>query len=300
MFKKILIAGADRVQEDPDCQPRRDRLPRDQDRAEDGHRDRRRLLGSRRRRAARVAGRRGGPARPGAEPRELPRRRQDHRGLQGDWRRGRAPGLRLPVGERGVRAARRGGGHRLHRPQALQHRGDGRQDRLEEAGRRSEGQHHPGLERRHRVGRARGGDRARHRLPGDDQGQRRRRRQGPARGVGRQGRVRRFHLLPQRGEGELRRRSRLHREVRRGAAAHRDPGAWRRARQRGVPQRARVQPAAPPPEGDRGGAVAVHQRRHAQGDGQVRPWRWRRRCGTRAPARSSSWSARTRASTSSR
>ena len=70
-------------------------------------------------------------------------------------------------------------------------------------------------------------------------------------------------------QGELRRRPRLHREVRRGAAPHRDPGARRRARQRRLPERARVLDPAPPPEGDRGGAVAVHQRRHAHGDGRA-------------------------------
>ena len=42
-------------------------------------------------------------------------------------------------------------------------------------------------------------DRERHRLSGDDQGQCRRRRQGPARGVERQGGLRRLQRLPQRG-----------------------------------------------------------------------------------------------------
>jgi propionyl-CoA carboxylase alpha chain len=41
------------------------------------------------------------------------------------------------------------------------------------------------------------------------------------------------------------------------------------ARQRGLPARARVLDPAPPPEGDRGGAVALHQRCHAQGDGRA-------------------------------
>ena len=132
-----------------------------------------------------------------------------------------------------------------------------------------QGQHHPGLERGHRDGRARGRDRARHRLPGDDQGQCRRRRQGPARRVQRQGSVRELHHLPQRGQGQLRRRPCLHREVHRAAAPHRDPGARRRARQRGLPARARVLDPAPAPEGDRGGAFALHQRRHAPGDGRA-------------------------------
>ena len=43
--------------------------------------------------------------------------------------------------------------------------------------------------------------------------------------------------------------------------AHRGAGAGRRPRQRHPPRRARVQPAAPAPEGDRGGAVAPAGRR---------------------------------------
>ena len=73
----------------------------------------------------------------------------------------------------------------------------------------------------------------------------------------------------QRGASELRRRPRLHREVHRGAAPHRDPGARRRARQRRLPVRARVLDPAPPPEGDRGGAVAVPRRATRQGDGRA-------------------------------
>ena len=65
-----------------------------------------------------------------------------------------------------------------------------------------------------------------------------------------------FTVVPQRGAQQLRRRPRLHREVRRGAAPHRDPGARRCARQRALPERARMLDPAPPPEGDRGGAVA--------------------------------------------
>ncbi len=65
----------------------------------------------------------------GAEPRVVPVDGQDHRRLQADRRRGGPSRLRLPVRERGVRAPRRGGGHRLHRPEARGDRGDGRQDR---------------------------------------------------------------------------------------------------------------------------------------------------------------------------
>jgi acetyl/propionyl-CoA carboxylase alpha subunit len=59
-----------------------------------------------------------------------------------------------------------------------------------------------------------------------------------------------FHQLPQRGAQQLWRRPRVHREIRAGAAPHRDPGAGRQPRQRGVSQRARVLDPAPPPEGD--------------------------------------------------
>ena len=211
-----------------------------------------------------------------AQPRELSAGRPHHRRLQADRRRGGAPRLRLPVGERSLRAQGRGRGHRLHRPQALFDRGDGRQDRLEEARQRGQGQHHPRLERRHRDGRARGRDRQGHRLPGDDQGLGRRRRQGPARGLQRQGSLRGLHLLPQRGAQQLRRRPRVHREVRRGAAPHRDPGARRFAGQRDLPERARMLDPAPPPEGDRGGAFALHQRRDAQGHGRAGRGSWPR------------------------
>ena len=78
---------------------------------------------------------------------------------------------------------RRRGGHRLHRAEAEVDRGDGRQDRVEEAGARGQGQHDSGVQRRHRQCHGRRADRRRDRLPGDDQGLRRRRRQGTARRV---------------------------------------------------------------------------------------------------------------------
>ncbi len=49
---------------------------------------------------------------------------------------------------------------------------------------------------------------------------------------------------------------RARRALPRAAAPHRDPGAGRRPRRGRAPRRARVLAAAPPPEGDRGGAVA--------------------------------------------
>ena len=62
-------------------------------------------------------------------------------------------------------------------------------------------------------------DRARDRLPGDDQGVGRRRRQGHARRPRRRRGARGLHALPHRGASELRRRPRLHREVRRASRA---------------------------------------------------------------------------------
>ena len=62
------------------------------------------------------ARRRGRAHRPGAGGRELPAGRPDHRGGAGDRRRGDPSGLRLPLGEPGLRRGGRGGRARLHRP----------------------------------------------------------------------------------------------------------------------------------------------------------------------------------------
>ena len=81
--------------------------------------------------------------------------------------------------------------------------------------------HNQAIELPGRGGRGRKPDR----LPGNDQGLRRRRRQGTAHRLRRHAVPRGPDRVPQRGEERLRRRSRLHREVHRGAAPHRDPGA---------------------------------------------------------------------------
>ena len=98
----------------------------------------------------------------------------------------------------------------------------------------------------------------------------------------------------------LRRRHPVPRAVRAPPAAHRGPGARRHPRQRRPPRRARVQPAAPAPEGHRGGAVAAARRRHPRPRSAppraTPPAAWT----TPAPARSSSSSRRSdRASSSS-
>ena len=75
----------------------------------------------------------------------------------------------------------------------------GRQDRLQEARGCRQGQHYSWRQRGDRHGRAGGRDRQGHRLPGDDQGQRGRWRQGLARRLQRRRGVRRIHIVPQRG-----------------------------------------------------------------------------------------------------
>ena len=168
------------VQEDPDREPGRDRLPGDQDGAADGDRDRRGLFGRRCARTACENGGRGGAARAAAGVGILSRRRADHRRLQGDRRRGGASRLRLPFRARELRQGAGQGEDRLHRPAAEGDRRDGRQDRIEEAGEGGGGQCRPrpsGRDRGHRRG---GADRGGDRLSGDDEGLGRRRRQGHA------------------------------------------------------------------------------------------------------------------------
>ena len=130
-------------------------------------------------------------------------------------------------------------------------------------------QRRPRLSRRHRDDRRGGEDREGHRLSGDDEGLGRRRRQGHAARLVREGRARGLRSDQARGPRQLRRRPRLHREVHRAAAPHRDPGARRPARQHPLPRRARMLDPAPPPEGGRGSAVALRHARNAQGDGRA-------------------------------
>ena len=149
------------VFQDPDRQPRRDRLPRHQDREAHGHRDRRGVLRGRPRRAARRAGRRGGLHRCGTEPGVVPRRRQDHRRLQGDRCRGRPSGIRFPVRERRVRASGRSRGIVFIGPKHASIAAMGDKIESKKLAARREGQHDPGLQRGDRHRRACGRDRAR-------------------------------------------------------------------------------------------------------------------------------------------
>ena len=102
-------------------------------------------------------------------------------------------------------------------------------------------------------------DRARHQVSGDHQGRRRRRRARHARRAHRGG-------TALRGGPDARRRPAPRSAIRtvymekylEHATAHRDPGARRRAQERGLPVRARLLDAAPPPEDHRGSAGARH------------------------------------------
>ena len=85
------------------------------------------------------------------------------------------------------------GRDRFHRPQSQSHRGNGRQDRIEEIRQCGQGLDRPRPSRRNRNAGARGRDRRRNRLSRDDQGVGRRRRQGHA-----------DRPFAQRGRGRLR------------------------------------------------------------------------------------------------
>ena len=106
------------VQEDPDRQSRRDRPAHPARLPRAGRQVGRRLLRGRPRRQVREARRRGGLHRPGAVGAELPQHAGDHLDRRGDRRRGDPPRLRLPVGERRLRRARRAQRLHLHRPDA--------------------------------------------------------------------------------------------------------------------------------------------------------------------------------------
>ncbi len=159
--------------------------------------------------------------------------------------------------------------HRLHRTQRGRHRRDGRQDRVQEGGGEGRCLDRAGLSRRHQGRKARGEDRRRHRLSRDDQGFRRRRRQGDADRLFDLGSRRRVRSGQSGSQGVVRRRSRLHREIHRRSPPHRNPGAGRQARQRHLSRRARMFDPAPQSEGDRGSAVAAARRDHPPPDGRT-------------------------------
>ena len=259
--------------EDPDRQPRRDRLPRHQDRAASMGIKTVAVYSEADANALHVgAGRRGGAASARRPSARATWRSTDHRRLQADRRRG-GPS-RATASCRRTRSSRGagGGGHRLHRSRSthsIAAMGDKIASKKLARGRRR--QHHPGLQRAPSPIAERGGrDRPRHRLPGDDQGLGRRRRQGPAR---RLRTTRRPRGLRAPASNEARAsfgddrvfiekfvEEPRHIEIQvLGDATATCVYLWR----------ARVLDPAPPPEGDRGGAVPLPRRRDPQGDGRA-------------------------------
>ena len=223
----------------------------------DGHTRRGRALRSGHRRQVREARRRVGLHRTGAVARQLPEHPGHHQRGGSHRRRGDSPRLRIPVGERGLRRARREERLLLHRPAPGVDPADGRQgvgQAGDGSGRRAHGAR---VERRPARGRAGDRqDRAFGRLPGHHQGGGRRRR---PRHAGRSHRSR----VDQRGDDDqagspvgVRKSERLHGEVPGEPAAHRDPGPRRPAPQRRVARRPGLLDAAPAPEDHRGSAGA--------------------------------------------
>jgi hypothetical protein len=206
--------------------------------------------------------------RSGAQPRVLSRGRQDHRRLQADRRAGGAPGLRLPVRERSLRKRCRGRGHRLHRPEALFHRAMGDKIASKKLAKEAKVNTIPGhndaidtpeqaVEIARDIGypvmikaSAGGGGKGLRVAFNDKEASRA---SPPA--ATRRATASATTASSSRNSSRSRATSKSR--------------CWATPRQRGLPERARVLDPAPPPEGDRGGAVALHQRRHAQGDGRA-------------------------------
>ncbi len=273
-------------------------MPGHQDRAPHGHPHRRRVFRGRCRCAPCAPGRRSGVHRRAAAEGILSGGGQDHRCGAGYRRPGHSSRLRFPFRERGIRRGLREERHRLHRPAGERDPRHGLQVGSQEADGEGRRAADAGLSRRQSGSGFPQAAGRRHRLSGADQGGGRRRRQGHARGGQERGLPRRAGLLQARGGVVLRRPACADRKVPAAPAPHRVPGLRRQPRQLRVSVRARLFGAAPPPEGAGGSAGAGHDgrapRRHGQGRG-------RRRQGgrlTSAPARSSSSSIRTAASTS--
>ena len=164
MFNKILIANRGEIA----CRVIKTAQ-------QDGHRDRRRLLRRRPRRAPRRAGRRGGAASARRQSRESYLvDRQDHRGLQADRRRRRCIRATASCRENEAFARRvEEEGIVFIGPKHDSIAAMGDKIASKKLAERGQGQHHPRLQRRDRDAPSTRCEIAqRHRLPGDDQGQR--------------------------------------------------------------------------------------------------------------------------------
>ncbi|MCY1512511.1 hypothetical protein D9M68_469720 [compost metagenome] len=191
-----------------------------------------------------------------------------HRCRTADRRRCHPPRLRLPFRERRLRPCLRGGRHHLHRPDRGSHPPDGQQAPVQAGHAGSRRALHPRLRRR-RTGRRHPGARSpAHRLPLDDQGQcrRRRTRHAPGKQPGRTGRATAHR--PFGGAERLRQRRTDPGKGSAAAAPCGNPGVRRSIGQPGLPGRARLLGAAPPPEGDRRSALPGDDARAAPGHGR--------------------------------
>ncbi|MDT4855079.1 hypothetical protein FQZ97_894190 [compost metagenome] len=215
--------GSLHVQQGPDCQPRRHRLPHHPHAQSPGRAERGRVFRSRRAGPSRARGRRGLPARSRTRGRELPQGRTHPADRQGLRRRSHPPRLRFPVGEPGLCPGLRRRGHRLHRP----HAGPDACLRSEAHGAGSGRAARRAAAARHRpAGGCGAGPRrsAAHRLPGHAQEHGRWRRHRHAPGVER-GRTQRrvcFGAAP--GQRQLQGRRPVPGKVRRTGAPHRGAG----------------------------------------------------------------------------
>ena len=228
-------------------------------------------------------GRRGGADRPGALGPVLSGDRPHRRGVPRHRRRGGASGLRLPVGESALRRGAGGGGHRLHRPRrpTPSRRWATRSNRRSwprpPASRPCPAISAPILDEEEAVAVSRrigypvmikasaGGGGKGMRVAGNDD-------------EAREGfRSARNEARSAFGDDRVFAEKYIER-----AAPHRDPGAGRRARQHRLSRRARMLDPAPPPEGDRGGAVALRRRGDAPRHGRARPCALARAVGYRS------------------
>ena len=289
------------VQEAADRQPRRDRLSDHPNLPRARHRHGRRLLRGRRRRAACARW----PTRrccigPAAGRAELSADRQDRRRLPATGADAVHPGYGFLSERAEFAEALAEAGIAFVGPPPGRSRRWATRSRAKRLARQAGVSTVPGTSDADRRADGSAADRARDRLSGDGQGLGRRRRQGHAHRPGRPGAARRLRAARGPRRVVVRRRPGLHREYVDRAAPHRDPGAGRPARQRRPSRRARVLDPAPPPEGDRGGAVAVPRRGHARRRWASRPSRWPRRSATTRRGRSSSSSTATATSISSR